>query len=155
MTLLQDPDQTSLSTDPSITLYTADGRQQSVVPFKLGGPQIVASRRDIQSRPYPVPHQPPPPLPAAISLPPVSGTPISIPTQVKKMPHAPALPQLRISSNGGMRHPGLVVTGLPANTSLPQSSPTNNVAPPINGINGIHRGGITASPRDNVKIENN
>ena len=153
MTLLQDSDQASLLTDPAITVYTPDGRQQIVTPFKLGVPQY-PSRRDVPGRPFSHAHQPHI-TPQGISLPPLPGTPISMPSQVKKMAHAALLPQPRISSNGGMRPPGLVVTGLQTTTTLPQISPTANGTSIVNGVNGIHRNAIAAVGRDNVKVENN
>jgi hypothetical protein len=55
MTLLQDQDQVSLMTNPSILVMSADRRQQPVVPFKLGQ-QII--RREIPC-PYPPGVQPP------------------------------------------------------------------------------------------------
>jgi len=147
MTLLQDPDQASLLTDPSIVVLTADGRQQSVIPFKLGQQSIV--RRDAQGRPFPLALQPQTPQQGA-SLPvsPMTGTPISIPTQVKKMQPVSALPQLR---NGSVRPPGLV-TGLPSTAAVSQSSPTNNTAPATNGVNGVHH---SASAAPQLKTEAN
>jgi enhancer of polycomb-like protein len=148
MTLLQDPDHVPLMTDPSIVVTSADGRQQSVTPFKLGPQTLV--RRDAQGRPYPLALQPHTPQPG-ISVPP---TPISVPTQVKKIPPAAVPPQLRISANGGLRAPGLV-TGSPPNASGVQPSPTNTLTPTMNGVNGIHRSGSTVPQRDLLKADSN
>lgn len=146
MTLLQDQDQYSLITDPSIMLSSADGRQQPVIPFRLGAQQPMV-RRDAQGvpRPYPtlgvqpsIPQQ----SAVAISLPlAANGIPISVPAQMKKMQPPVGLPQMRISSNGGMRPPGApVVASLPQNMAAPHSSPPHlNAAQHINGVNTIAR----------------
>jgi enhancer of polycomb-like protein len=148
MTLLQDPDHVPLMTDPSIVVISADGRHQSVTPFKLGPQTFI--RRDAQGRPYPLALQPHTPQPG-VSVPP---TPISVPTQVKKMPPAVTLPQLRISANGGLRPPGLV-TGSPPNAPGIQPSPTNTLTPTMNGVNGIHRSGSAVPQRDLLKTDSN
>ena len=153
MSVLQDSDQASLLTDPSITIQSPDGRQLTVVPFKLGR-QSLMPRRDIQGRPFPHPHQQQDIAPQTVSLPPLPGASISIPAQVKKIAHSLVSPPPRISSNGGMRPPGLAVTGLRTTATLPQTSPTTNLTPVVNGINGMHHGGIVPVGRDTVKVEN-
>lgn len=143
MTLLVDSDQQSLMTDASIPIMV-EGRQQMVVPFRLGMPQP-QMRRSMHP-----PQGHPAPLPAPVSS---TGTPISVQQQLKKMPPPTAVPQvqMRISSNGGMRPPSVV-----GNTAISQSSPPHSAvlphhSPPV--TNGINRAAINISHVDLAKPE--
>ena len=110
MTLLHDPDHQALTTDPTLTVMTPEGKQITVLPFRLG-PTHSQPRREVQTttqRPTPV--QTPVP-----SMPP--GTPIS---QLKKM-QAPSISSVRIPSSGSMRPP--------APPSMPVIS--THVSPPV------------------------
>ncbi|KAF5375868.1 hypothetical protein D9615_008245 [Tricholomella constricta] len=142
MTILGDTDQQSLVTDPSIPVII-DGHQRLVLPYRLGmNPNQL--RRNMPRPPllrgYPhgpsapgVPKPPPPPTPS-------SGTPVSIQHQLKMLPPN-AMPQLRISSNGGMRPP-MVVASMQGVPSVSQSStpkpatptPIQHSPPTSNGI---------------------
>ena len=143
MALLLDADQQSLTTDPSIPV-AVDGRQQNVIPFRLGMPP--------PPRPRPM-HPPPalqPPAPLPAPLTPSGGTPVSTQQQLKKMPPPVAVPQMRISSNGGMRPPPTSS----ANVPLLHSSPPNQAAPsqlPLPATNGINRAAINISHVDVAK----
>ena len=95
MTLLHDPDHQALTTDPTITITTTEGKQVTVLPFRLG-PTHSQPRREAQStiqRPTPVQN----PIP---SMPP--GTQISM--QSKKM-QPPTMSSVRVPSTGSMRPP--------------------------------------------------
>src|ERR1700722_5047580 len=136
MSLLHDSDLINLTTDPSIIVQSADGRQQSVIPFKSSQQLIMRTNRS-----YPSGNHPPPSVvaqPATTPLPvPLAGTPVSVTTPIKRMQPPASVPQMRISSNGGMRPTGLVAPSISSNG--PRSSPPHGAAPSINGINGVHR----------------
>jgi enhancer of polycomb-like protein len=150
MTLFHEQDAYHLMTDPTIYVQSADGRPQQIIPFRLG-PQQPIIRRDPQ-RAYP-PGTVPSISAAAqlsnvvMSMPlPTNGTPISVQAQMKKMQPPTGLPQMRISSNGGMRPPAQPIAASmqppppqppqqPNHTTPPRPSPT----PTVNGINGTNR----------------
>jgi len=97
MTLLHDPDHQALTTDPTLTITTPEGKQVTVLPFRLG-PTHSQPRREVQAtiqRPTPVQT----PIP---SMPP--GTPISMQSQLKKM-QPPSMSSVRVPSTGPMRPP--------------------------------------------------
>jgi len=97
MTLLHDPDHQALTTDPTLTITTPEGKHVTVLPFRLG-PTHSQPRREVQAS-----TQRPTPVPAPISsMPP--GTPISMQSQLKKM-QAPTMSSVRIPSTGSMRPP--------------------------------------------------
>jgi enhancer of polycomb-like protein len=96
MTLLHDPDHQALTTDPTITITTTEGKQVTVLPFRLG-PTHSQPRREVQAaiqRPTPVPASMP-------SMPP--GTPISM-SQLKKTQPS-TISSVRTPSTGSMRPP--------------------------------------------------
>ncbi|TFK47739.1 hypothetical protein OE88DRAFT_737780 [Heliocybe sulcata] len=99
MTLLSDQDFQALSNDPTLTIVNADGRSQSVVPFKLG--LSPALRRDMQ-RPHPMaPPHPGVMHPNGVPLTMPSGSggaPVSLPTHLKMMQGG-----VRISSAVGLQ----------------------------------------------------
>ena len=97
MTLLHDPDHQALTTDPTLTITTPEGKQVTVLPFRLG-PTHSQPRREVQAtiqRPTPVQT----PIP---SMPP--GTQISMQSQLKKMQPS-TLSSVRVPSTGSMRPP--------------------------------------------------
>lgn len=112
MTLLYNEDHTSLSTDPSLSISLADGRQVTVAPFRLGVQQTFP-------RPFVTRHAMPPPQIANIRQLAESGT---IPTQTpqKAPPATPA--HLRIS---GMRAPSVpnIAISPPSNATAVSTSP--------------------------------
>ncbi|KAK2462409.1 hypothetical protein APHAL10511_005715 [Amanita phalloides] len=103
--LLGEGEQHNLVTEPAITVPTPEGRYQTVIPYRLG--MMAITRRDpgASVRPYPPPGVVPQGHPPAhaIPLPGANGTSLAIQHQVKKMPPPNSVPQMRISSNGGMR----------------------------------------------------
>ncbi|KAL0958918.1 hypothetical protein HGRIS_014234 [Hohenbuehelia grisea] len=116
ITLLSDSDMQNLATDATLTLTNAEGRQQQVTPFRLGPP--------VFSRLPPARLMPSVPpvgvVPAATPGPVPSATPVSAPAAVKKIPQPPAaVPQMRISSNGGIRSPS---------TAGPTAAPSTNTS---------------------------
>jgi enhancer of polycomb-like protein len=151
MTLLQDQDQLNLSTDPSILVVSADGRQQPVLPFKLSQQPII--RREPQGIPrsYPGVQTPQPAGPQQSSTPTATplatnGTSISVP-QMKKMQPSIGLP--RVPANGGMRPPALPAAAtMLTNGSAPHSSPPHIGIQPnsVNGINHTSVGHVPANP---------
>ncbi|KAG6917434.1 hypothetical protein DXG01_002520 [Tephrocybe rancida] len=136
MMLLSEPDQQSLTNDPTIAVIN-DGRPQFVIPFRLGLPPVrrlppgVARPGALQGYPRVSP----------TSLMP-NGTPISVQQQLKKMPPPVSMPQMRISSNGGMRTasaPSMQGSPLPLQSSPPNSTTVPHHTPTSNGI---HRAAI-------------
>ncbi|KAJ7880322.1 enhancer of polycomb-like-domain-containing protein [Mycena olivaceomarginata] len=144
MCLLSENDHQGLTTDTSLLFSSMDGtREPTKVPgFRLGM-QFLMTRRDASGAPRPFP-------PGVISqqssngttppLAPVNGTPIA--TQMKKMQPMPAAGQhLRISSNGGMRPPGVPVVASmqnhtsPSRASPPHPPPQQHSPTPPNGNN--------------------
>ncbi|KAF8881613.1 enhancer of polycomb-like-domain-containing protein [Infundibulicybe gibba] len=161
MTLFTDPDQQSLMTDPSILVTNGEGRQQMVIPFRLGMPQPMM-RRDASGVPR---HFPPPippilsqgqqPQPHPVPSPSTNGTPVSMAPQMKQMPPPASLPHMRISSNGGMRPPGLPAPSQgntsPSHLSPPHSAAAPQLTPP--SANGINRPAINMPHIDASKAD--
>jgi enhancer of polycomb-like protein len=91
-----------------------------------------------------------------------NGTPISVQAQLKKMQPLAGLPQMRISSNGGMRPPAQsIVASMQPLPPQQQPQPQNHSSPPrpsptptINGINGANRNG-NASDNDETMAKPN
>jgi len=154
MTLYKDSDLINLMNDPTIVVSGQDGRPQKVVPYRLGmQPQPMMMKKDSQGvmRPF-QPTLPlgqlPPNHPLALAA--ANGTPISMPHQIKKMQPPTAAPQMRISSNGGMRPPSIPVSNLQTNGATPHHvSPPHPLPVPVpqhspsNGVNGISRAAIS------------
>ena len=114
MTLLHDPDHQALTTDPTLTITTPEGKQVTVLPFRLG-PTHPQPRWEVQAtiqRTTPV--QTPTP-----SMPP--GTPISTQSQLKEM-QPPTMPSVRVPSTGSMHPLHLLLCPLSRPMSLPPSS---------------------------------
>jgi len=157
MTLYTDDDHWNLLNNPSIRVPGAGGTYHEVVPFKLGQQQQTVMRRDAQGllRAYPVAVNGivPPGFPrnhplamAAVG----AGTPVAMQHQIKQMQPPTTAPQMRISSNGGMRPPPVLpVSNLqqpngsaPLHVSPPHPLPVP-VSQPPNGVNGISRAAIS------------
>ncbi|KAG6842112.1 hypothetical protein C0991_002766 [Blastosporella zonata] len=140
MMSLSDSDQQRLTTDTAIPVIN-DGAQQMVVPFRLG---VLPPMRRL----------PPPqgyPKPSSTSF--SNGTPISVQQQFKKMPPPMTVPQMRISSNGGMRPTSAAASMQspgPPSQSSPNSSTIVHATPPGNGI---HRAAINLPHIDPSKVE--
>ncbi|KDQ53289.1 hypothetical protein JAAARDRAFT_137127 [Jaapia argillacea MUCL 33604] len=140
MTLLHDLDHQNLNTDASIVVTAPDGRQSAFLPFRLGPSPTM--RRDLMQR------QMAPPIAALHHAMTANGTPISM--QSLKMMQPPAVvPQMRISSNGGLRptnHPGM--PSVQSNAVPQQSSPPRPPPPQVNGTNGASPSPIPSSENE-------
>ncbi|EDR09801.1 uncharacterized protein LACBIDRAFT_293698 [Laccaria bicolor S238N-H82] len=139
-------------TDPSLLIQNAEGRQQMILPFRLGMPPFM--RRDAQGATRACPPGTSPTHPLAMV--PV-GTPISMQHHIRKMPPPSSIPQMRISSNGGMRPSVIPVSnlqtnGLPTVISPPHSLPIPSPHQPSpNGTSGMARPAISMPHVDLVK----
>ncbi|KAI9453934.1 enhancer of polycomb-like-domain-containing protein, partial [Russula earlei] len=139
MSLYQEDDHTRLTTDPTIYTPSSDGRLLGFLPYRTG--ITPAFRRDaIIVGPRPLVPQTPSQAAAmqqhqqqlaqqqsALGMPQTTGTPISMQQQLKKLPSALNVPQMRISSNGNLRPPATpILTAIAPSAPLtsPQSSPT-------------------------------
>jgi enhancer of polycomb-like protein len=172
MSLYQEDDHQRLTTDPTIYTPSSDGRLFGFLPYRTG--IAPAFRRDaiiVGPRPH-VPQTPSQATVAqqhqqqlaqqqpqqqqqqsALGMPQTTGPPISM--QLKKLPSALNVPQMRISSNGNLRP--LATPVLSAPLSSPQSSPTptatngqtSPVPPSLNGSEESHSSS-TPAPRDSA-----
>ncbi|KAG6818398.1 hypothetical protein H0H93_005268 [Arthromyces matolae] len=142
MTFMSDLDQHNLITDPSIPVMI-DGAQRFVLPYRLGmNPNQI--RRP--QRPPPITTKgTPQPVVKAAAAPPVNGTPIAMPQQMK-MPPPLGVPAMRIP-NGLMRPPSAVPQAVPGTPLVPQSpTPPSTVATLMaHGVpaNGFGRAAMT------------
>ncbi|KAF8896857.1 enhancer of polycomb-like-domain-containing protein [Gymnopilus junonius] len=165
MTLFTEPDHIHLLNDPTLFFIGQDGRQHTTVPYRLGMPPAIM-RRDAQGfmRAFPPnmvipPHAIPPNYSLAMAAA-ANGNPVAMQHQIKKMQPPTATPQMRISSNGGMRPPGIPVTNLQPNGAVAHHvSPPHPIPVPIpqhsppNGVNGVSRAAITMPHVDVQKTE--
>lgn len=157
MTLYTDDDHWNLLNNPSIRVPGPGGTLHDVIPFKLGQSQQqqTVMRRDAQGvlRAYPVTvnGMVPPGFPRnhPLAMAAVGGTPVAMQHQIKQMQPPTTAPQMRISSNGGMRPPVLPVSNLqqpngstPLHVSPPHPLPVP-VSQPPNGVNGVSRAAIS------------
>jgi len=122
-------DHQALTTDPTLTITTPEGKQVTVLPFHLG-PTHSQPRRKVQAT---IQH----PTPVLPSMPP--GMPISMQSQLKKL-QPPTLSSVRVPSTGSMRPPALPtmpailthashpVTEAPADPPNPSPSDGNTVS---------------------------
>lgn len=157
MMALSDMDHQMLTTDQTLYLPTAEGRQLTVVPWRIGYGQAMV--RNTHFRPPPPGMLATPPGASANGAPgqgvPV-GTPVAL-QHLKKMPPPTAIPQMRISSNGGMRPPSVPASALPSNGATPQQSPPQPLSlpaaqhAPVNGVNGTGRAAIAMPHVEMVK----
>ncbi|KAI0262080.1 enhancer of polycomb-like-domain-containing protein [Gloeopeniophorella convolvens] len=173
MSLYQEDDHQRLTTDPTIYTPSPDGRLLGFLPYRTG--IAPAFRRDaIIVGPRPLVPQTASQAAAmqqhqqqlaqaqqgGMGMPQTAGTPISMQQQLKKLPSALNVPQMRISSNGGMRPPATPLLA-PMNASSgsqtsPQSSPTPAatnghtspvLAPPsLNGSSGSEEPRASSTP---------
>ncbi|KAI0944834.1 hypothetical protein AcW1_001669 [Taiwanofungus camphoratus] len=145
MTLLSDLDHQSLTPDASIPVSTSDGRQQTIVPFRLSTQPMIRREPPSLQRPASSPHTTVQSISAlhsngsALSLPSSNGTPVAVATQLKMPP--PGVAHMRISSNGGMRIPGPPTVSsmhtninLQSNMSVPHNTSPNSAVQ----LNGFH-----------------
>ena len=170
MSLYQEDDHQRLTTDPTIYTPSSDGRLFGFLPYRTG--IAPAFRRDAIIV-GPRPHAQTPSQPtatqqhqqqlaqqqqqqSALGMPQTTGTPISMQQQLKKLPSALNVPQMRISSNGNLRP--LATPVLTAPLTSPQSSPTptatngqtSPVPPSLNGSEESHSSSTPAPQRDSA-----
>ena len=126
MTLFSEKDHAHLLKDPALTVLNAEGRPQAVFPYRLGAfqpqpprkePQTVVRQSQLTMSGAPVAQQ--------VSIASLNGTTVSNQHQIKTMAPPVLAPQMRISSNGGMRPPGVPASNLQNNGDTP-----HHVAPP-------------------------
>ncbi|KAJ3498436.1 hypothetical protein NLJ89_g10220 [Agrocybe chaxingu] len=151
MTLHSDPDHLHLVTDPTLILTNSEGQQHAVLPYGLGianaDDQAGRSGRSTTGHPHPL-----------MTM--QNGIPVAM-QQIKKMQAPTAAPQMRISSNGGMRPPSVpTVANLQANGAVTQHPAPPHPLPvpvpqhsPPNGINGTSRAAISMPHVDVQKPE--
>ncbi|KAJ2913088.1 hypothetical protein MD484_g7323, partial [Candolleomyces efflorescens] len=158
MMALSDMDHQMLTTDQTLYLPTAEGRQLTVVPWRIGYGQPMV--RNPNYRPAPPAMLATPPAGASANGAAGQGVPVGTPValqHLKKMPPPTAIPQMRISSNGGMRPPSVPASALPPNGATPQQSPPQPLSlpaaqhPPVNGVNGTGRAAIAMPHVEMVK----
>jgi enhancer of polycomb-like protein len=147
MPLFQESDLIQLMNDPTIPAVI-DGRSVMVMPFRLGMPNPHPQQRMPQNVRQFNPGNLPPNHPLALAA--ANGTPVSMQHQIKKMQVPTAAPQMRISSNGGMRPPSLPTPAVQTNGITPHHvSPPHPLPVPVpqhsaaNGVNGISRAAIS------------
>lgn len=151
MSILRPDDHQRLSTDSTLFLKGANGQTQAVAPITRFANYNMTRAPGRPMAPPAVPNtayqnqqqQMQQPRPAheagvALSMPQAGGTPISMQAQMKKSMN---VPQVRLSSNGGMRSgstPGIAqADGQGAQLSPPH--PSSASAPPmVNGHNTTH-----------------
>ncbi|KAG6876575.1 hypothetical protein C0992_012371 [Termitomyces sp. T32_za158] len=147
MTFFDEGDHQNMVTDPSIPAVM-DGHQRMVVPFRLGMNPNHPIRR---------PQRPPPPKGFPFVKPPTSVGSPAIPVQQQiKMPPPPGVPQMRISSNGGMRPPSAVSQSAQSIPAVSETLTTTTVATPIPHpvtANGFSRAAMTM-PHIGVGVNN-
>ncbi|RPD66682.1 hypothetical protein L226DRAFT_453767 [Lentinus tigrinus ALCF2SS1-7] len=151
MSLLHPDDHRKLETDQSVKLPSGE----IVRPFVLGPqqPNLSAVMRPPNlplQRPLPVASissagssQSAPNTPNGVIG--ANGTPVSVPTQVKKLAQPNPLAHLRISSNGGLR---VVSNGTQPPTS-PHATPATSAA--VNGFADVQGQGSPAAAEQDVK----
>jgi len=138
MSLYQEDDHQRLTTDPTIYTPSSDGRLLGFLPYRTGitpafrrdaiivGPRPLVPQTSSQAAAMQQHQQQLAQQQSALGMPQTTGTPISMQQQLKKMPSAISVSQMRISSNGNLGPPATpVLTAItPAPVTSPQSSPT-------------------------------
>ncbi|KAF8487810.1 hypothetical protein F5888DRAFT_1639717 [Russula emetica] len=134
MSLYQEDDHQRLTTDPTIYTPSSVGCPFGFLPYRMGiAPVFCRDAIIVGPRPHP---QTPSQATAAqqhqqqlaqqqqsaLGMPQTTGTPISMQQQLKKLPSALNVPQMRISSNSNLRP--LATPVLTAPLASPQLSPT-------------------------------
>ncbi|KAF9483666.1 hypothetical protein BDN70DRAFT_799389 [Pholiota conissans] len=158
MTLYQESDHMQLLNDPTVIITTSDNITVPIVPYRLGMPPPPYHRRDASTMMrYPPNAMHPQVHPLGMTA--AAGTPVSMQHQIKKMQPPTAAPQMRISSNGGMRPPSMSVPNVQTNGMQNNGLQTNGTTPhhlsphpmpvpvpqhsPPNGVNGMSRAAIS------------
>ena len=156
MTVFSDKDHLHLLKDPALTVINAEGRAQAVLPYRLGLFQPQPSRRDAQAvvrqglstlNGAPVAQQ--------LSVAPLNGAAASNQHQIKTVT-APVLgPQMRISSNGGLRPPTVPPTNLQSNANTQNITPPQPIPIPVSQHSPASRAAIAMPHVDGQKPEVN
>lgn len=169
MSLYQEDDHQRLTTDPTIYTPSSDGRLFGFLPYRTGiapafrrdaiivGPRVsqtpsqaTVAQQHQQQLTQQQQQQ------SALGMPQTTGTPISMQQQLKKLPSALNVPQMRISSNGNLRP--LATPVLTAPLASPQSSPTptatngqtSPVPPSLNGSEESRSSSTPAPQQDSA-----
>ena len=149
MTLFSEKDHSHLSKDPGLTLFNAEGRVQAVLPYRLGPFQPQPSRRDAQTvvrqglstmNGVPVAQQ------LSVAL--LNGTAVPNQHQIQTM-----VPQMRISSNGGLRPPSVPATNLQSNGNPHNVAPPQPIPIPVSQHSPASRAAIAMPHVDTQKPE--
>jgi hypothetical protein len=122
MTLHIESNHIHLVTDPTLVIYSSEGRLQGIVPYRLGVPPIFM-RCDVQGVVRLFPGMLPTQVQHILAL--QNGSPLTITQHLKKMQPYAASPQRRISSGGGMCPPSMSAAN--SQQHQPQLSPTRSL----------------------------
>lgn len=154
MTLFSEKDHAHLLKDPALTVLNVEGRPQVVFPYRLGAfPQSQPLRRDTQTsvrqgqlimNGAPVVQQP---------LASLNGTAVSNQYQIKTMAPPALGPQMRISSNGGMRPSSVHATNLQNNGNIPHLVTPQPIPIPVSQHSPTSRAAIAMPHVDVQKPE--
>jgi enhancer of polycomb-like protein len=150
MTLFSEKDHIHLLKDPALTVVNAEGRAQAVLPYRLGAIKPQPSRRDVQT----VVRQGlstmnGAPVALQLSVAPLNGTAVS-----NQHMTPPVLgPQMRISSNGGLRPPTVPATNLQSNGNTHNFAPPQAIPIPVSQHSSASRAAIAMPHVDAQKPE--
>ena len=156
MTLFSDKDHLHLLKDPALTVVNAEGRAQAILPYRLGAFQPQPPRRDSQAvarqglsttNGTPVAQQ--------LAVAPLNGTTASNQHPIKTMATPVLGPQMRISSNGGLRPPTVPATNLQSNGNTQNIAPPQPISIPVSQHSPASRAAIAMPHVDAQKPEAN
>jgi enhancer of polycomb-like protein len=173
MSMYQEDDHQRLTTDPTIYTPSSDGRLLGYLPYRTGitpafrrdaiivgprplVPQTPSQAAAMQQHQQQLAQQQQQQQQSALGMPQTTGTPISMQQQLKKLPSAMNVQQMRIASNGNLRPPAtpiLAAISPSAPLTSPQSSPTltstNGQTSPTPGppsVNGAEESRSSSTP---------
>ncbi|KAN0134191.1 hypothetical protein V8E53_007963 [Lactarius tabidus] len=139
MSLYQEDDHQPLTTDPTIYTPSLDGRLLGFLPYWKGitpafrrnaiivGPRPLVPQTPSQAAVMQQ-HQQQMAQQGAIGMPQMTGAPISMQQQIKKLPLVLNIPQMQVSSDGSLCPPAApVLTTI--TPSAPQTSPHSSPTP--------------------------
>ncbi|KAI0057206.1 hypothetical protein BV25DRAFT_1812676 [Artomyces pyxidatus] len=153
MSFYNEEDHLRLATDPTLYVPTADGRHNAIVPYRLGLYPSMRAAASAGNRPTPAQAaalqqqaQQVNQANLGLAMPQTNGTPISMQAQLKKMPSSLNTPQMRISSNGGMRPPTTPTVTPIQQIAHVQASPSQPATPSQSNHNGQHSSPTLRAP---------
>jgi enhancer of polycomb-like protein len=154
MTLFSEKDHAQLLKDSALTVVNAEGRAQVLLPYRLGAFQPQPCRRDAQT----VVRQGPStmngaPVAQQLSVAPLNGTAVSNQHQIKTMAPPVLGPQMRISSNGGLRPPVVPATNVQSNGNTHDVAPPQLIPIPVSQHSPASRAAIAMPHVDAQKLE--